>query len=860
VTNQTIRIIPRLKTFYEKTATARLPLSDSLITVAGWLITWLFLVVAVDRDFPAQPMWLVFHFVFWFRLNQQILKKLNPPAEITLVLSLMLLPVLISFTDSLVTLDPSVGSLFVQAPVRAFFQQAIQLVLLGVFGWIIVANTQHNQALIFDARNFGEQKIRSFTLINYALLMLLGYHVFFSEDITYLYLFQFILFLVLLKKTIWVELLSRLELWIYFAIFLLIFFFSNPRPDIPQVSFNESRNLITHGLPLFLALLIRMYLLALLVKIPLVMVYNHASLSRKLQISGIFQSSVPLLIQFVLLVSTFYFFLSAWQADRLRSGLSTTFDHTNGHMTIRPATDDSLNLAGYRSQKIRLEKDHFAVIQLQPDNVTANPHYFLVRAVSDSAGTVFELAPLQRSLLDDWYTSATPFSGSGLYLYPFTPLRWQRPFYTWDYWREDNGIGIFPFALISQNDSSTLRTSSAEQDSSRLKVVLFYNEIISASKRPVMGRVFLPLLNNPDAPYMACDLVLIPESNFFTSITARMMLALLIFYLVLNAVVIRRVVKFGEGINATIIQKFNQLKQGIREISSGNLDYTLNIEGEDEFFELGERFNQMGYRLRQTIEQVREKDRLDQELKIARQVQLNLLPGSLPKIAGYNLDASLQTAHAVGGDLYDVLPMGNNRYLLTVGDVSGKGSSAAFYMAQFMSLLRYSTQFLRDAGHIAQHMNDYFHAHVQDRQIFVTAIIGILDTTNATFEMVRAGHTPAIFIPANPDEPVRDLSPKGLGIGLTGDKKLFRQGTEVIKTLLQPGDKIILYTDGLTEAAVPGKEFGDPRFRSFLSENRQATAAELVTRVEEEVAGFYGEQPRVDDHTLLVIERLATKE
>jgi serine phosphatase RsbU (regulator of sigma subunit) len=311
-----------------------------------------------------------------------------------------------------------------------------------------------------------------------------------------------------------------------------------------------------------------------------------------------------------------------------------------------------------------------------------------------------------------------------------------------------------------------------------------------------------------------------------------------------------------------IVKKFNLLKNGIREISSGNLDYKFKMEGEDEFVELAGHFNQMGDKLKRTIAEVRDKDRLDHELKIARQVQLNLLPTKLPEIEGYQVAAALKTANEVGGDLYDIIYLDKNKYLFTIGDVSGKGSSAAFYMAQFMSLLRFSPQFTHKPLEIALRLNEYFSTKIVDRQIFITAIIGVLDVSTDTITFVRAGHTPPLMIPGDTKEGIEEISTGGLGIGLTKAKQKFRSNLRIGKVKINPGDKLVFYTDGVVEAAIPGKSekkevevFGDERFHELLQKFRGGNAHEILAAVSSALNSFYADNPSVDDYTLFIIQK-----
>jgi sigma-B regulation protein RsbU (phosphoserine phosphatase) len=326
-------------------------------------------------------------------------------------------------------------------------------------------------------------------------------------------------------------------------------------------------------------------------------------------------------------------------------------------------------------------------------------------------------------------------------------------------------------------------------------------------------------------------------------------------------------VQFGSEINKTIIEKFAQLKQGIRQISTGNLNYKVQLEGRDEFVELAGHFNEMGDRLKDAIEKEREKERLQHELAIARQVQLGLLPKELPKIPDFEIAANLETANEVGGDFYDIAEAGDGKYLITIGDVSGKGTSAAFYMAQCICLIRFSMQFTREPAEIAVRLNEYFAGPTVDKEVFVTAIIGLLDSKSGKFQFVRAGHTMPFYLPADKSKKINEIKSTGLGIGLAKKNSFMKRVLKPKEIEFRRGDSVILCTDGLLEAARPGPAwddedngkvvtfYGEERFKALLENSRDLSPAAILETVQNDIETFYGGAPRVDDYTLIILRR-----
>ena len=188
-------------------------------------------------------------------------------------------------------------------------------------------------------------------------------------------------------------------------------------------------------------------------------------------------------------------------------------------------------------------------------------------------------------------------------------------------------------------------------------------------------------------------------------------------------------------------------------------------------------------------------------------------------------------------------------------------------MAQCISLLRYSPQFTDDPREIAIRLNQYFADPKVDRQIFITTIIGILDIKTDTLRMVRAGHPPPIFIPGKEKEKIRELELKGLGLGLERSGKIFEETLTEKKLKLNSGDSLILYTDGVVEAArleeseenVDSEDkykfYSEERLMNFLQVSRGKSPANLLEALNKDVEFFFSGDSPNDDFTLLVIRK-----
>jgi serine phosphatase RsbU (regulator of sigma subunit) len=779
------------------------------------------------------------------------------------------------------SLDKS-GIVFLDKEPLGFLANLLLAVLMLLFGLLLILNSQSKGKLIADEaeeRSFQGRYKQGFLLV-YIVVGYFAHMLIFFEHAYYLYFLQFILILILLNKTTWLERLTKNELWVYFAIFFVIYYLYNDPARFQNMKLIDAHQKATwFTVPYYLHFLIKTYFLVLLIKIPIVLIYNHAGLERKLKIAGMFQSTFPQLIQFVFLICIFFFFISGWQSDKLREtilmhveknqqGDFVQYD-TYFEVPIRPGTQ-TLRIAGYHPAQLPAVYPAQGVLKLDKLSESSTDqyvreHYFLYSVGPDSLARTLTLIKIDTSLATSITRNLSVLAGTGVILYPYTPRAWQDFLYNRDFLQDRSSARIYPFDVSSENQtvSYVSRIDEKEDKASALKAKITGYEDIFGSQKFTVGRVFFPIVI-PDAAnskYFAFDVYLAIRTSPSNVALAKIVMVLVGLFFLLNILVIRRVGKFGEQINKIIVQKFTLLKKGIREISSGNLDYKFKMEGEDEFVELAGHFNQMGDKLKKTISDVREKDRLDHELKIARQVQLNLLPAKLPQIEGYQISAALKTANEVGGDLYDLITIDKNKYLFTIGDVSGKGSSAAFYMAQFISLLRFSPQFTAKPMDIALRLNKYFSTQIVDRQIFITAIVGILDLTTNSISFVRAGHTLPILIPGDKSKQIEEINTDGLGIGLTKTQQMFKKSLKVGSVKLQDGDMFVLYTDGVVEAAIPGAigqevdVFGDDRFKELLLKSRGQNAHKLLVTVTNELNTFYSHHPRVDDHTMFIIQK-----
>ncbi len=246
-------------------------------------------------------------------------------------------------------------------------------------------------------------------------------------------------------------------------------------------------------------------------------------------------------------------------------------------------------------------------------------------------------------------------------------------------------------------------------------------------------------------------------------------------------------------------------------------------------------------------EQLIEKKRLEGQLEVARQVQLELLPARDPELQGYDISAYNYPTEEVSGDYYDWVKIFDDQIGLVIADVSGKGVPAALLMAFLRASLRAATH-IGYSPHISMAKVNYLLWESIERNQFVTAFYGILDATNKTLSYTNAGHNPPLLL--DKDGNAKFIDKGSLPLGMFKDTRYH----EYYLTT-EPGDVLVLYTDGVTEAQNShGEEFGRTRLAEAARANQQLSARDLIMAVNNEVLEWTEGRGSTDDATFFVIK------
>ncbi len=242
-----------------------------------------------------------------------------------------------------------------------------------------------------------------------------------------------------------------------------------------------------------------------------------------------------------------------------------------------------------------------------------------------------------------------------------------------------------------------------------------------------------------------------------------------------------------------------------------------------------------------------EKERMERELELARDLQQRILPGEFPRVPGFECAARSQPAREVGGDFYDVIPLSKGRVGLVMADVSDKGMAAALYMALTHSLLHAEARRRSSPRRVLLRVHRLL-LEMSRADMFVTVFYGVLDVPNRTLRYARAGHDrPLLFRPDSGD--CRFLEADGMLLGYLDDVTLEEASVDV-----RPGDLLVLYTDGITDANSPsGEFFGVDRLREAVCKAGDSNSQELCDGIFERVLRFQADAAQHDDMALMVV-------
>jgi serine phosphatase RsbU (regulator of sigma subunit) len=342
---------------------------------------------------------------------------------------------------------------------------------------------------------------------------------------------------------------------------------------------------------------------------------------------------------------------------------------------------------------------------------------------------------------------------------------------------------------------------------------------------------------------------LFSEQNPLTLLVMSVLLALFVILLILEAFALFFGIRIAGGITSAV----KALHRGTRQIAKGDFDIQIDIPNEDEFGDLAVSFNEMAAAVKKGQEEAIERERLERELETARKIQEKLLPHEMPVVSGFEISGTSLPSEQVGGDYFDFLDIGDGQLGIAIADVSGKGIPAALLMANLQASLHAQVFHPGKVAEVAYRINNLLYRST-DTHMFVTFFYGILDRKRSIFTSTNAGHNqPLLF---RSDGRIERLGEGGLILGFQPDVHYDQQTVTI-----RPKEVLVLYTDGITEAADPSSEmvaddlFGVERLVDIIQANLNNSAREIQSAILDAISQHTHNAPQYDDITLVVIKR-----
>jgi sigma-B regulation protein RsbU (phosphoserine phosphatase) len=338
----------------------------------------------------------------------------------------------------------------------------------------------------------------------------------------------------------------------------------------------------------------------------------------------------------------------------------------------------------------------------------------------------------------------------------------------------------------------------------------------------------------------------------------QLLLAGLLFVAALFLIIQSVAFVIGIVLARSITGSVHELFEGTERVRAGDFTHKIAVHRRDQLGELAESFNSMTASIETLLHEREEKQRLEQELAIARQIQMSLLPQGPLHLPGIIVSAHCEPAREVGGDYYDYLPLGPTRAGILIADVAGKGTSAALYMAELKGVVHSLSRTAGSPRELLIEANRIIAPHLDDRS-FITMTYAVVDSEQRTFTYARAGHCPLVLVRARsgPDE-VRSsiLAPSGMVLGLKLDNgSMFSRVLEEATIVLGSGDVIVLFTDGISEAmSVDGDCYGESRLMQVAEETSGEGVNEMRQQILADIQRFSEGAPQHDDMTMLVLK------
>ncbi|MCE5300997.1 MAG: SpoIIE family protein phosphatase [Spirochaetia bacterium] len=303
-----------------------------------------------------------------------------------------------------------------------------------------------------------------------------------------------------------------------------------------------------------------------------------------------------------------------------------------------------------------------------------------------------------------------------------------------------------------------------------------------------------------------------------------------------------------------ITRPIQRLREGALAIGEGRLDHRIELEGEDEFSQIANAFNDMATKFKGAQETLVEQEKIQKEIAVAKEIQQTLLPKNVPDTEGFDIASLYRSARDVGGDYYDILKVGPHRFGVIVADVSGKGVPGSLVMTITRTVMRLVCIGNRSAKSTLVKVNNFVKEDMK-KGMFVTAFYLVLDSVSRKINFSSAGHDPLMLYRAREDK-MYYIKPKGFPLGISlPDDALFKKIMSEESVKLEKDDLIVVYTDGITEAMNGKRElWGEKHLVEFIRTNGKLAPREFIDKLDADLKEFTQGYPQNDDITIVVIK------
>jgi sigma-B regulation protein RsbU (phosphoserine phosphatase) len=317
----------------------------------------------------------------------------------------------------------------------------------------------------------------------------------------------------------------------------------------------------------------------------------------------------------------------------------------------------------------------------------------------------------------------------------------------------------------------------------------------------------------------------------------------------------------GILLTKSITNAVHNLDRGTAFVKRGDFSHRIVVRSDDQLGALAASFNQMTEYVQHLVKELVQKERLERELEIAKEVQERLFPNRIPKMASMEVAGICLPARTVSGDYYDFLPLGDHELGLALGDICGKGISAALLMANLQATLRSNVMNAKrsqgqdgekEVSGVVERVNSQIYSYTAANK-FATFFYALYDDRRQTITYCNAGHNPPLYFNGSR---IRRLSAGGTVVGIFADSKYEEETVQA-----KAGDVFVAYTDGIVESMNEyGEEFGENRLAGLIKENRHLDANSLKEVVVSQVLSWTFAEERDDDMTLVIAKIIDPRE